>query len=271
LLHRLADDDVKFAQDLISWFGKIAIIRGVNHSVYFKEKELSDFAKIILKKIDWQIEDVSFEKETLIKKPSEISGGVPNEFAEAVFNHLLDRFKENKKAISMQIAGPNGKKIYLTVDEEGVKQIEILIIRKGKEFTLEQESDGIRRIFDLIPMLFSANSKNSEKLNPQSIFIIDEIEKSLHPHIAREVVNMFFESGKTSENQLIFTTHDTNLLDLSLLRKDEIWFAEKDKNLNTHFTSLAEFKDVREDLVISKGYLQGRFGAIPFIGNWRDE
>jgi len=271
LLHRLSNDDIKFAQDLISWFGTIAIVRGVNHSVYFKEKELSKFAKTILKKIDWQIEDVSFEKETVIKKPSEISGGVPNEFAEVVFNHLLARFKESKKAVSMQIAGSNGKKIYLTVDGEGVKQIEILIIRNGKEFTLEQESDGIRRVFDLIPMLFSANSKNSEKLNPQSIFIIDEIEKSLHPHIARELISMFFGLGTSSENQLIFTTHDTNILDLSLLRKDEIWFAEKDKNLNTHLTSLAEFKDVREDLVISKGYLQGRFGAIPFINNWISE
>ncbi|MFT5702879.1 MAG: AAA15 family ATPase/GTPase [Rickettsiales bacterium] len=270
LLHRLSDDGVKFAQDLIKWFGKIAIIRGVKHSVYFKEKELSDFAKTVLKKIDWQINDVSFEKETLIKKPSEISGGIPNEIAEIVFNHLLDGFKENKKAVSIQIPGPDNKKIYLSVDEKGVKQIEILIKRNGKEFTLDQESDGIRRIFDLIPMLFSTNSKNSEKLNPQSIFIIDEIEKSLHPCVARDIINMFFKLGKNSENQIIFTTHDTNLLDLSLLRKDEIWFAEKDENLNTHFTSLVEFKNVREDLIVSKGYLQGRFGAIPFIRNWMD-
>lgn len=269
LLHRLADDNITFAQELMGWFEKIAPIRAINHAVYFKEKKLSDFATQILKKIDGQIEDVSYEKGNLIKKPSEISGGVPYEFAEMVFGHLLDHFKADKKPVSLQIAGPDGKQIYLSIDEEGVKQIEILIVRNSKEFTLNQESDGIRRIFDLIPMLFSASLKKTDKLNQQSIFFIDEIERSLHPHIAKEMIKMFFELSKNSENQLIFTTHDTNLLDLSVMRKDEIWFAEKNKQLSTHFTSLAEFKDVREDLVVAKGYLQGRFGAIPFISDWR--
>ena len=69
-------------------------------------------------------------------------------------------------------------------------------------------------------------------------------------------------------SQLIFTTHDTNLLDLDLLRRDEIWFADKDKGGASHLYSLAEFK-TRTDLKIEKGYLNGRFGAIPFIGDIR--
>lgn len=68
------------------------------------------------------------------------------------------------------------------------------------------------------------------------------------------------------DNQILFTTHDTNLLDLALLRRDEIWFVEKDKAGGSHVYSLAEFK-VRPDLQIEKGYLNGRFGAIPFVGD----
>lgn len=264
-LNRLANDNVKFASDVLDWFKKIAFVRVFNHSIFFKKKELSEFATKLLKKIDRQIDEVSFDKAISIDKPSEI--GLPQEASEGVFNHLLELYKAKKKEISVQIKDPkNNKKIYLSIDEKGIKQFEILVIRKNKEFSLDQESDGIRRIFDLIPMLFAANSKNSEKLDSQSIFIVDEIEKSLHPFIAKEVVSMFLEFGTDCESQLIFTTHDTNLLDLELMRKDEIWFAEKDKNLNTKFTSLAEFKNIREDLVVSKGYLQGRFGAIPFIG-----
>ena len=67
-------------------------------------------------------------------------------------------------------------------------------------------------------------------------------------------------------DQFVFTTHDTNLLDLDLLRRDEIWFVEKDQNGASSLYSLAEFK-VRDDLKIEKGYLNGRFGAIPFIGD----
>ena len=68
------------------------------------------------------------------------------------------------------------------------------------------------------------------------------------------------------KSQLIFTTHDTHLLNLDLLRRDEIWFVEKQRGGNSSLYSLAEFK-IRPDLQVEKGYLNGRFGAIPFIGD----
>jgi hypothetical protein len=72
--------------------------------------------------------------------------------------------------------------------------------------------------------------------------------------------------GQAGQSQVIFTTHDTNLLDLNLLRRDEIWFMEKDRAQATRLYSLAEYRP-RADLRLEKNYLQGRFGAIPFIGN----
>ncbi len=77
------------------------------------------------------------------------------------------------------------------------------------------------------------------------------------------------ESCPGACQQLIVTTHETHLLDQDLLRRDEIWFAEKDEKQQTHLYSLTELK-VRNDLRIEKSYLQGRFGAIPFVGEWKN-
>ena len=94
--------------------------------------------------------------------------------------------------------------------------------------------------------------------------MLDELDRRLHPHLSRLIVQTALKCQ--NKNQLLFTTHDTNLLDLDLLRRDEIWFVEKDKSGRSALYSLAEFK-VRPDLQIEKGYLNGRFGAIPFIGD----
>jgi len=269
LLHRLLSDNVGFANDLLRWFAKIVVVRDFDHSSYFFSEKLFGFAEEILMKIDNRVNGLRQKKEELTKASDIV--GMPFEYAEKLFSTLENHAKSAKKGIIIAESS-NGDHLYFSVGDKGLKyQHELLIKRNGQEFNLKQESDGIRKIFDLIPMLFTVKSKPIKVEDQKSIFIIDEIQQSLHPHIAEEIIKMFFELGKNSESQIIFTTHDTNLLNLSLLRKDEIWFTEKDKNLNTHFTSLAEFKDVREDLVISKGYLQGRFGAIPFIGNWRGE
>jgi len=123
---------------------------------------------------------------------------------------------------------------------------------------LAEHSDGTRRLTHLLPALFIS------KLEPV-VYVIDEIDRSLHPLLARKYMEYFLAGSATHQSQLILTTHDTNLLDLDLLRRDEIWFAEKNNAGATHLYSLAEFK-VRSDLKVDSGYLHGRFGAIPFLG-----
>ncbi len=125
-------------------------------------------------------------------------------------------------------------------------------------FTLDQESDGTRRLLDLIPTLHDTDDKGS-------VFVIDEVDRSLHPILVRKIVEFFLKSC-TNSSQMLVTTHESSLLDLALLRRDEIWFAEKDKTSATHLYSLNDYK-VRNDLEIRKHYLQGRFGAIPFLAN----
>ncbi|MBD2578867.1 ATP/GTP-binding protein [Oscillatoria sp. FACHB-1406] len=138
------------------------------------------------------------------------------------------------------------------------------------DFSLTEESEGTQRLIHLLPILFMFQEEDSEK-----VVLLDELDRRLHPLLSRILIELTLKCREANNrNQLIFTTHDTNLLDLDLLRKDEIWFVEKDKRGESHLYSLAAFKNV-EGLQIEKGYLNGRFGAIPFFGdirhlNWLD-
>ncbi|OYZ18937.1 MAG: hypothetical protein B7Y39_12960 [Bdellovibrio sp. 28-41-41] len=130
----------------------------------------------------------------------------------------------------------------------------------GKEvsFSFKDESSGTQRLIHLFPVLFSL--KQSKK-----VYVVDELERSLHPLLSRLFISTFLDSAVT-RNQLIFSTHEECLLDLDLLRRDEIWFMEKGPDQASKCYPLTEFK-IRPDLEIRKGYLAGRFGAIPFFGD----
>lgn len=125
------------------------------------------------------------------------------------------------------------------------------------EFEFSEESDGTKRLFDFFPII---------GIKAKYCIIIDEIDRSLHPHMSRAILEYFLENQQDTEMQLIATTHESSLLDLDLLRKDEIWFTEKNAQGATELYALEEFKP-RADKEIRKGYLQGRYGAIPFIGH----
>jgi len=124
---------------------------------------------------------------------------------------------------------------------------------------LEDESDGTRRLLDLLPALHQMQKQGG-------VYFVDEIDRSMHPILVRRLLEFFLDSCGENPGQMILTTHESSLLDLNLLRRDEIWFAEKDHEQATRLYSLADFK-VRNDLEIRKHYLQGRFGAIPFLGS----
>jgi AAA15 family ATPase/GTPase len=98
------------------------------------------------------------------------------------------------------------------------------------------------------------------------VYFVDEVDRSLHPILVKEFLQYFLRCCGGCHRQVIVTTHESNLLDQDLLRRDEIWFTEKDQGGSTRLYSLADFK-VRNDLEIRKHYLQGRFGAVPFLGD----
>lgn len=127
------------------------------------------------------------------------------------------------------------------------------------------QSVGIKKLYGLISEILVS-------LTSHRIILIDELETSIHPHVARAIVDMFQDSSlNTAGSQLLFTTHDTNLLDQTLLRRDQIWFVEKD-SCCSHLYSLLEFSP-RNDADLEKGYLRGKYGAIPAVNmppGWLD-
>lgn len=128
----------------------------------------------------------------------------------------------------------------------------------------DSESKGTNKLFDMAPIFVKS-------LANRRVLIIDELGSSMHPMITRMLISMF-NSKETNPmgSQLIFTTHDTNLLDNKFLRRDQIWFTEKDETAATDLYSLVEFKDasgvkVRNDRSYEKDYINGKYGAIPYL------
>lgn len=154
---------------------------------------------------------------------------------------------------------------------EKLKSYQVLFKHKNSDnfLSINEESLGTQMIFAFIPFL-------ADSLKNKKVLIIDELDKSLHPFLVQYIVEIFndVEINKNG-SQLIFNTHDTNLLDLNILRRDQIWFTEKNKETGeSDLYSLSDFS-VRKQENVEKGYMLGRYGAVPFIKNdfnlWEEE
>lgn len=176
---------------------------------------------------------------------------------------VTDILAEAEPGKGIVVASPSNSAIYFFESEkDGTMSIyKQNTIHKGEDnreiaFEMNEESDGSIRIMDFIPMLIDL------RLN-KTVYLIDEIDRSMHPMLSQKILEYYFSHlTADKDTQLIFSTHESNLLNLDLIRADEVWFVEKDAVGASHFTSLAEYKP-RED--VRKGYLQGRYGAIPFF------
>ena len=126
-------------------------------------------------------------------------------------------------------------------------------------FKYEEESDGTRRLFDLLDMLLNKSE--------DTVYIVDEIERSLHPKLTSRFINLFDKIHNSQNMQLIFTTHESSIMDQKLFRRDEIWFVERNKENVSNVYSLDKFKE-RYDKKLSKAYLEGRYGAIPVFNHF---
>jgi uncharacterized protein len=122
------------------------------------------------------------------------------------------------------------------------------------------ESEGTIKMFELSPFIFYT-------LEYGHTLVIDEFDARFHPLITKKIVDLF-NSVNNKKAQLIFITHDTNLLSADILRKDQIEFVEKDKFGASHLYSLLQFKGIRNNASFEKDYIQGKYGAIPFLGNF---
>ena len=142
--------------------------------------------------------------------------------------------------------------------QEG-NRIEAKVVYDQFEIDLmTEESSGVRRLFQMICPIIDI-------LNNGKILICDELEASLHESVIFQIVQLFQHYQKDKFAQLIFSTHDTSLLDADLFRRDQVWFTQLNGERATDLYSLAEIRNVRKSENLEKGYVSGKYGAIPML------
>lgn len=198
-----------------------------------------------------KLQEVNFETELV---------GVPEEIKQKIAEEL----EENTNLL---LAAKNTRYQFCKKPTGEIKAFKLMtahINDKGKEtlFDLNQESDGTLRLLDIAPGLLEIFSRDKT-------YIIDEIDRSLHPDITTSIFKAFLNNTAQIKSQLIVTTHETNLLDQNIVRKDELWFVQKNSNGESSLYSLEEYQP-RFDKDIRKGYLTGRFSGVPLIPNFEN-
>jgi len=129
-------------------------------------------------------------------------------------------------------------------------------------FDLDDESHGTRKIFSFAGPL-------SHSLETGNILFIDELNDNLHPKLVEFIVKLFHDPELNKNGaQLIFTTHETSILNQDVFRRDQVWFVEKDKFKRTNLIPLSDFSPRKGRENLESSYLDGRYGALPIIGKW---
>jgi uncharacterized protein len=184
----------------------------------------------------------------------------------------ISRLKLEEEKLPYRAVRPSYNKIAAVVESAGLigpsnvepprtpMQISLLHRLGDREvpFSTEQESHGTMAYLELLgPVVYA--------LKIGALLCVDELDGSLHPLLSIELIRLFTNPSTNPRGaQLIFNTHDTNLLSSGVLRRDQIWFTEKKADGSSHLFPLSDFKPRRTEN-LENGYLQGRYGAIPFV------
>ena len=223
-----------------------------NTEAYYNDESLDNISRLI-QTFDTGVTEIRTRKITV----DEMGKMIPAEVVQSIFAHLKAQMQmTNMPGIQMTWRVEGGF-FNIRIKENSEPEITTLVLRHGKsvfDFNFSEESDGTKRLFDLIDMLLTDR--------PDTVFVVDELERSLHPKLTEHFLKLFMQAHDGVRMQLVFTTHEDTIMDQSLFRRDEIWFVERDAENASKIYSLDRFKE-RYDKKLSKAYLEGRYGAIP--------
>lgn len=240
-------------RDVADWFKRLVII--FPYSQYSQISELLDNEdpriqlSSLLRYFDTGIHDISKKKMDFDKAFSEFPENIVKTLKADISRNLQE--KGGRALVRNEISSVEVQ------NEDGELYAWKLTANHGNEndlFDYSDESDGTRRLFDLIPIYQEALDGH--------VILIDELDRSLHTRLTQEFIQYFYQLTEEIPSQLIATTQDSNIMDLNLLRQDEIWFVERQKDHSSRIYSLNGFKE-RFDRDVEKSYLLGRYGAIP--------
>jgi len=262
---RKVKDNVTNVDDLfcvIDWFqNSLKIIFPDDKYKEGIKSELKDDSKLqitfeeLLKYFDTGINGICLEKIEFE------SIEIPNRILEKIKEDLLTTKTENVRTLLS-----TNSTTYFISKENNELSVHKFMTRHNvtgqlnpELFDTLDESDGTNRIIDFIPLII-------DLLQGDNVFVIDEMERSLHPNIIYDFIDLFLDKSENVNSQLILASHESSLLTQKLLRKDEIWFVVKNNDGVSQLHTLEEY-NIRFDKEIRKDYLLGRFKAVPRIGN----
>lgn len=243
-------------QEVFGWFSnrlKIIFPNSKYHGLemdFYNGKETTEHLARLLNAFDTGVSTLKLHK---------LDFNTDVELPDALKTSIADSLEEQESAF----VASTKSRFQIIRDENGEISAHKLMAchtgTGGEEvlFDLVQESDGTQRLLDLAPGLI-------DLLRKDYVYVVDELDRSLHPDISTNLVSNFLEKTRDKHSQLIVTTHETCLLRLDLLRRDEIWFVSKTVDGVSKVYSLEEYK-TRPDKDVRKDYLNGRFGAVPAI------
>ncbi|OAZ03921.1 AAA family ATPase [Flavobacterium succinicans] len=240
----------KTAITVTDWFKRLKFLSGLNESGYqgftlSKTENPTQKIKILelLKAADFGIQDIKLQKLDIEKLPK----GMPKE----IRDKILKEVKEENAEFIADVLTTHTK---YDLNKQVVDKV---------NFSLDDdESSGTRKFFALTgPIL--------DVVQNGYILVVDELDSKLHPNLVCKIVSLFNSKEFNTKNaQLIFNSHDTNLLSSGLFRRDQIWFTNKDKYGEAKLYSLANFKsdEVKKNEPFEDNYIRGKYGAIPYLG-----
>lgn len=250
-------NNVCILRNIFNWFINSLIIIfpnvGLDNTPFFSsEKNIEKINKII-SKFGTGISECKVVKASF----QELQAAIPPEILRNMINTIQNDYvnsQKNDTEIQQAFIRIN-RELYIIKKDLNVEKIILKHKNNDSQYAFSEESDGTQRLFDLIEILMD---KDNEK-----IYLIDELDRCFHPELTYKFVQRFLNFANNS-SQLIVTTHESRLLNFDLLRRDEIWFANREKNGPTELYSLEKYNE-RFDKKIDKAYLEGRYGGVPLF------
>lgn len=225
-----------------------SFVNPIAFGMYFNQQDFQTFFKKLLKIADVGISDVTWVP-------------LSKEETETHFRMAVSSGQSSDYGTLFSITS-EGDMVAIDVNYNEKRGLALRTIHNNVSFRIQEESDGTKRLIDLALSFFLLR-------NPNTCLVIDELDCRLHPFLSKFLIQEHMENDK-QKGQLIVTLHDLNLMSHEIWRTDEIWFTEKRQDGSTDLYSLYQFSP-RFDQNLQKGYVQGKYGAIPMIGALDDE
>ena len=249
-------------KDVFDWFVEKLDVNYPNRPIsdysYFRDAENKEEVCRVIRSLGTGITNYDERKSSLEQLQQQLPKVVFESLEEDIKEWTIAKKKERKgKKVSSMSIRINDMYYVISMNKNNEIEVTTIVFNHGNDaiFDFSEESDGTRRILDLVEILFSGEGK---------VYFIDEIDRSLHPQLTYKFIQEFLTAAQKRNIQLVITTHESRLLDFGLLRQDEIWIANKLISGATELYSLDEY-NVRFDKKVDKAYLEGRYGGVPIF------